>query len=151
MEDSVKLQELKDLLLLYNLVNTITSPTRITKKSFTLIDTIVINKQYFECSSNVLDLGYSDHLAQIININVNRSKRGTVKIRKRQFSKESIDEFTYLLQKETWQKCFLNLDVNTSFNAFMDLIFYYYNIVFTLKTVSRSNIEKKKMDYLRNT
>jgi exonuclease III len=34
MEDSVKLQELKDLLLLYNLVNTITSPTRITKKSF---------------------------------------------------------------------------------------------------------------------
>jgi hypothetical protein len=32
-EDSVKLQELTNLQLLYNLVNTITSPTRITKKS----------------------------------------------------------------------------------------------------------------------
>jgi hypothetical protein len=36
MEDSVKLQKLKNLLLLYNLVNTITSPTVITEKSFTL-------------------------------------------------------------------------------------------------------------------
>jgi hypothetical protein len=43
MEDSVKRQELKNLLLLYNLVNTITSPTRITKNSFTLRDAIVIN------------------------------------------------------------------------------------------------------------
>jgi hypothetical protein len=36
----------------------------------------------------------------------------------------------------------LNLDVNTSFNAFMDLIYYYYNIAFPLKIVYRSNIEK---------
>jgi hypothetical protein len=72
------------------LVNTITSPTRITKKSFTLIDAIVINKQAYECSSAVLDLSYSDYLAQIININVNRSKRGPVKSRKRQFTKDSI-------------------------------------------------------------
>lgn len=45
MEYSVKLQELKNLLLLYDLLNTITSPTRITKKSFILIDAIVISKQ----------------------------------------------------------------------------------------------------------
>jgi hypothetical protein len=32
MEDSVKLQELKNLMILYNLVNTITSPNTITKK-----------------------------------------------------------------------------------------------------------------------
>jgi hypothetical protein len=50
MEDSVKLQELKNFLLLYNLVSTITSPTRITKKSFTLIVAIVINKQAYVCS-----------------------------------------------------------------------------------------------------
>jgi hypothetical protein len=55
MEDSVKLQELKNLLLLYNLVNTVTSPTRITEKSFTLKDVIVINKQAYECSSALLD------------------------------------------------------------------------------------------------
>jgi hypothetical protein len=87
-------------------------------------------------------LGYSDHLAQTIN--VNRSERGPVESKKRQFTKESIDEFNYLLQKESWQECFLNLDVNTSFNAFIDMIFYHCNITFSLKTVYRSNIEKNK-------
>lgn len=103
MEDSVKLQELKNLLLLYNLVNTTTSATRVTKKSSTLIDATVINKQAYEWSSTVLDLGYSYHLAQIININLNRSQRGTIKSRKRQFTKESSDEFNYLLQKESFR------------------------------------------------
>jgi hypothetical protein len=89
-------------------------------------------------------LGCSDHLAQIININVNRSKKGPVKSRKRQFTKECIDEFNYLLQKEPWEECLLNLDVNTSFNAFMDSILYHYNIAFPLRTVYRSNTEKKR-------
>jgi hypothetical protein len=75
MEDSAKLQELKNLLLLYNLVNTSSSPTRITKKPFTLIYATVINKQAYECSSAVLDFGNSAHLVQIININVNRAKK----------------------------------------------------------------------------
>jgi hypothetical protein len=65
------------------LVSTITSPTRITKKSFTLTDAIVINKQAYECPSTVLDFGYSDHLAKIKNINVKSSKREPVKSRKR--------------------------------------------------------------------
>jgi hypothetical protein len=73
-----------------------------------LIDAIVINKQAYECLSMVLDLGYSDDLAQIIKINVNRSTREHVKSRKSQFTKGSIDKFNYLLQKESWQECFLN-------------------------------------------
>jgi hypothetical protein len=52
MEDGVKLQELQNLMLL---VNTISSPTRFTKKSFTLKDTILMNKQAYKCSSTVLD------------------------------------------------------------------------------------------------
>jgi hypothetical protein len=80
-DKSVKLQELKNLLLLYNLVNTKTSPTRTTKKSFTLTDAIVIKKEAYECSSTALGLGYSDHLAQIINIKVYRIKRGPVRSR----------------------------------------------------------------------
>jgi hypothetical protein len=63
-----------------------------------MIDTTVMNIQAYECSSTVLHLGYSDHLAQITNINVNRSKRGPVKSKKRQFTKEGIDKFNYLLR-----------------------------------------------------
>jgi hypothetical protein len=53
-----------------------------------LIDSIVINQQAYECSSRVLDFGYSDHLAQIININVNKLQRGPAKSRKRHFPKK---------------------------------------------------------------
>jgi hypothetical protein len=44
MEDSATLQELKKTLLLYNLVNTITSPNRITNKSLALTDFIVTSE-----------------------------------------------------------------------------------------------------------
>jgi hypothetical protein len=93
----------------------------------TLIDVIVTNK---------------DHLAQILNINVNRPDRRPVKSRKRQFTKESINEFNYLLQKASWQKSLSNYDINTSFNALMDTILYHYNTTFSLKTVC--NIRKNK-------
>jgi hypothetical protein len=58
MEDSARLQELKHLLLLYNLVSTIPYPTRITGKLVTLIDVIVTKKQAYECLTTLLDLGY---------------------------------------------------------------------------------------------
>jgi hypothetical protein len=76
LEDSLRLQELKNLLRLYNLANIVAFPTRITKNSLTLIDVFATNRQVFECSSSVLDLGYLDHFAQTLNINVNRPDRG---------------------------------------------------------------------------
>jgi hypothetical protein len=42
--DSERLQELKNLLVMYNLINTITSPTRITMNTISLIDGIVTSK-----------------------------------------------------------------------------------------------------------
>jgi hypothetical protein len=92
----------------------------------------------------VLDLGYSDHLAQTLKININRPDRGPHICRKRQFTKEGIQEFYYLLQKESWQKSLSSSDVNVSFNAFMVMILYYYSIAFPLKTVYMSKIRKKK-------
>jgi hypothetical protein len=43
MGDSARLQEFKNLLLLYNLVNTTTYPPGIAKKLLVLIDVFVIN------------------------------------------------------------------------------------------------------------
>jgi hypothetical protein len=45
MSDSVKLQELKNLLLMYNLINTVASPTMITNNTVSLTDVILINQQ----------------------------------------------------------------------------------------------------------
>jgi exonuclease III len=69
MKDSERLQELRNLLVMYNLINTVTSPTRITKNTISLIEVIVTNKQTNKISSAVLDLGFSDHLAQTLYIN----------------------------------------------------------------------------------
>jgi hypothetical protein len=73
MEDSVKLQELKKIaaVVWFGKYNNISNQD-CKEIIFTLIVAIVINKQAYEYSSTILDLGYSDHLAQIININVNR-------------------------------------------------------------------------------
>jgi hypothetical protein len=143
MEDSATSRELKNLLLLYSLVNTVTSPTSITTESLSLIDVIVTNKQAYECPSMVLDLGYSDHLAQMLKLHVNGPNRGPIKIRKRQYTKGNIEEFNYLLQKELWQESRSIADVNSCFNAFMDMILYHINTAFPLKTVHSSNIRKK--------
>jgi hypothetical protein len=71
MHHNVKLQELKNLLMMYKLINTVTSPTRITNNTIPLIDVIITNKQNHKISSTVLDLGYSDYQAQILHIYVN--------------------------------------------------------------------------------
>jgi hypothetical protein len=83
MHGNVKLQELKNLLMMYKLIKTVTSSTRITNNTISLIDVIITNKQNYEISSTVLDLGYSDHEVQILHIYVNEPYRGPVKVRKR--------------------------------------------------------------------
>jgi hypothetical protein len=109
MHDSVILQELKNLTMMYKLINTVTSPSRITNNTIPLIDIIITNKQNYEISATVLDLGYSDHQAQILHINVNEPKRGPVKVRKRQFIEESIEEFSIYYKKNHGKRSFQTL------------------------------------------
>jgi hypothetical protein len=89
-------------------------------------------------------LGFSDHLAQTLKVYVNRPDRGSQICRKRQFTIEGIKEFNYLLKNELWKECLSNLDANASFKAFMDLIIFYYNIAFPLKTVYMCKTRKNK-------
>jgi hypothetical protein len=75
-------------------------------KSLRLIDIIVTKKQAYKCSSSMLVLGNPGHLVQILNVKVNGSDRGPVKIRKKQFIKESAHEFDYLLQNNPGRRVF---------------------------------------------
>ena len=63
-----------------------------------------------------------------------KSKRKTIIFfLKKPFTKEIIEEFKYLLHKESWQEVFLNSETNTKFNMFMDTIVYYFNKAFLLQ------------------
>jgi len=63
---SGKLQELQNLLVTNNLTNIVNSPNRITSHTKSLIDVIIVNNTNDEMFTEILDLGYSDHLAQIL-------------------------------------------------------------------------------------
>ena len=65
MQVSVRLHNVQELLLLHNLVNTVRSPTRVTKDTVSLIDVIITNKDSIGELATVMDLGYLDHKAQI--------------------------------------------------------------------------------------
>jgi hypothetical protein len=79
LQNSGKLQKLQNLLLMYNLENTVKSP-RITSHSKSLIDVIILNSTSEAMFTEVLDLGYSDHLAQIVHLRSKEELRGPLTI-----------------------------------------------------------------------
>jgi hypothetical protein len=44
--------------------------------------------------------------------------------------KKSIEEFKYLLNKESWQEVFQTSELNSALQVFMDIFGYYFNIAF---------------------
>ena len=60
------------------------------------------------------------------------------------FLDREIQEFLYYLQTESWDQVLLLDDVNESFNAFMTIFIYYFNITFPLKNCYVHNYTKNK-------
>jgi hypothetical protein len=62
----------QELLSLHNLVNTVRSPTRVTKNTAYLIDVVITDKETISDTVTVIDLGYSDHKAQVLQLTVKK-------------------------------------------------------------------------------
>jgi uncharacterized 2Fe-2S/4Fe-4S cluster protein (DUF4445 family) len=80
-----------------------------------------------------LDLGYSDHIAQLLYIKSKNLLNSLITTYKRFFTDENVEEFQYLLQKEKWDEVSVSNEPNTSFNIFIDTLCYYFNIVFPIR------------------
>jgi hypothetical protein len=65
-------------------------PTTFTINISSLTDVMMINSLYYDNTTEVLDFGYSDHLAQILHIKTNNPKPKPVIVRKRQFTEKSL-------------------------------------------------------------
>lgn len=118
LKDSTQLRAVQNLLTMNNLVNTITDPTRYTKNSIALLDVMITDKSHYNSGSEVVDLGYSDHLAQILHVKVEKLKSGQRKVIRRQMSSRNIEEFNNLLKTETWEEVLVHDDVNISITNF---------------------------------
>ena len=91
-EDSNQ-KDLTDLLLRYNLVNTVQSPTRITKSTSTLLDVIIINKKCYMEPATVIELGFSNHQAQVLSVLRKNHASVNRRVLKRHFGDDNIREF----------------------------------------------------------
>ena len=119
-------------MILYNLVNTVSSPTRVTKNSASLID-VITDKEIFRDIATVIDLGYSDHKAQVLQLTVNKVLQRGKAITSRQYSERAVEEFKYMLSKESWQEVYLTSDVNSALQIFRNNFDYYFNTAFPYK------------------
>jgi hypothetical protein len=131
-EDSNQ-KDLTDFLLRYNLVNTVQSPTRIMKSTSTLIDVIIINKQYYMEPATVIESQFSDHQAQVLSVLHKNHTSVNRRVLKRHFGDDIIREFKYLLKKETWQEVFSETEVNAKFKAFLNSVLHPFDIAFPLE------------------
>jgi hypothetical protein len=133
LQPSPHTRELNNLLLRYNLKHIVSVPTRITKTTATLLDVVITNERKSINSLKVVDLGLSDHYAQILSIPVSGSSNIPYRIKKRQFNEANVQEFLYLLNQVTWQEVDVESDVNAKFSTFMDIFLHCYNTAFPIK------------------
>jgi hypothetical protein len=117
LQENVKLNELKSLLQVHDLVNTVDLPTRITKNTKSLIDVIIIKNSNYTKPAEIMDLGLSDHYAQVLTIGVKALVNRTLRVKKRIFDERSREEPKYNLNKELWEVVFVEPDVYGKFNA----------------------------------
>jgi len=133
--------QLQSLLTSFNLFSTVTFPTRIATNSSTLIDNIYIAIN--RCNFTVYPLinGLSDHDAQIIEIaNIfNINPKNHYKLTRRTDS-NSILTFIDLLSHENWEEVFLEENVNTIFNNFLN--FYLRIVNASFPVVKRKEFNK---------
>ena len=122
--DNVSIQEIKNLLESHNLINIVRSPMRITPSFESLIKVIVTNNDNSEVGVSVADSGFSNHLAQVVNINTGKGNRRNKIVLRRQLTNNNIEELKNLLSKESWNEVFDHSDVNSSLKAHMDIFLF---------------------------
>jgi hypothetical protein len=149
LQDSLHVREINIVLIRYNLINTVKVPTKITKTSSSLLDVIIIHEEKLLELARVMELGMSDHYAQILSIPIKTGSTRSYKVFERQLNEENMQEFLHLLQQESWQDVYGEIDANTKFNKFLDNFIHYYDIAFPIWLIPKREAIRK-LDYARD-
>jgi hypothetical protein len=144
MQESKRLSDVQELLSLHNIVNTVRSPTRVTRNMASLIDVVITDKESISDIATVIDLGYSDHKAQVLQLTVNKMLQKVKVITSRQYSEKRVEEFKCRLSKEHWQEVYQILEVNSALQIFMENFGYYFNTAFPCKLQKLRNAQSNK-------
>lgn len=117
----IKTAELFNLFLSFNLLPTITKPTRITHSSATLIDNIYVQKENLEIYPAIIPCDISDHFPVICCMMNGRKKevRHPLKFKHRHLNTALINEIKLNISNTDWTFLY-TLDVNTAYDLFSD-------------------------------
>jgi hypothetical protein len=91
---------------------------KITLSSSSLIDAMITDKIFYPSETKMMEKGYSDHFAVVMNVSINLSST-TNTMGKRFLSQKSIDMFNCQLSSELWSDVYLQSDVNRAYSHFL--------------------------------
>jgi hypothetical protein len=128
---------LDSLIASYGLSSIVTFPTRIQKKSHTIIYNVFINTIKFNTFSIYATInGLSNHETRCLIIHdILKYNLNTNSLFNRKIDKLSIADFNNKLSYELWDNVFNENDVNSSFNNFLSTYLRLFNSCFLLKKV----------------
>jgi hypothetical protein len=96
-----------------------------------------MNERNPEGPSVVMDLGLSHHYAQVLTMAVKIISNMTDRYKKeRHFREDKVWEFLYLINKVTWQKAYVESDINAKFDVFLDVFFIIMTPFFSQNSIS---------------
>jgi hypothetical protein len=140
-----------------NLTNMVKSPNRITSHTKSLIDVIKVNNTNDDMLIKILDMGYSDHVAQFSFIKSKKLPKGPITTYTRYFTDHDVEEFKYLMHEETWNEVLEYNKPNTSFKLWNTYFAYFqsqlrYGIIFwggARESKKILHIQKKEIRLLK--
>lgn len=146
LQDSNHRNEMLNIVNSFGFMHTVNSPTRITANSKTTVDQIFIKLCDLKYNTSVINMGYSDHEAQLLSIELNSNSKcvpRTKVIEQRDFSDDNIRVFNFMLSRETWEDVFCKTEVNSMFDSFHNVYLHYFQLAFPMKK-KRIKVERNK-------
>ena len=133
------------MILQYNLIPTITKPTRVTKTTSTLIDNILSNRITANVSSGTIQTDVSDHFPTFLIANelIHKSTSNDRTILKRFINSDSIEKFRNLLTEMNGELIYRTKDVDHAYDLFLKFYSLQYNKAFPEKQL---NIKSKNLE-----
>ena len=102
-----------------NLIPTITKPTRITRTSATLLDNIIVGKNFHNFTANIAISDISDHLPVVMNSFQPRLyKKKPLSMTTRVLNDEACTNIIESLQTIDWVSCFESKSANEAYSCF---------------------------------
>ena len=115
----------------YALHDIVEEPTRTGTNSQTIIDQVILKESLWEYNCQVIDTGFSDHYAQILELhNIKRENSISKKSYKivRPINDTNKEYLNYLLENQSWENVCKQTSVNAASSEFLDIFNYCFEI-----------------------